>query len=54
MGPIAGRQALEILENVKKITIILMMTAAQAVDIRSQQLEKIGWDCQLGKNTQKL
>lgn len=54
MGTIAGRQALEILENVKKITTILMFTSAQAIDIRKEQLAKINWEHQLGEKTQEL
>lgn len=54
MGPIAGRQALEIIGNVKKIVAILMLTAAQAVDLRLLQLEKTGFKGKLGASTQQL
>lgn len=37
MGPIAGRQALEILHNVEKILAIHLGVAAQSVDLRSKQ-----------------
>lgn len=39
MGPIAGRQALEILGNVRKILAIHLLNAAQAMDLRRQQFE---------------
>ncbi|MCU0444061.1 MAG: aromatic amino acid lyase [Microscillaceae bacterium] len=51
MGPIAGRQALEIIQNVKKIVAILMLTASQAIDLRQKQLQKAGIDARLGKQT---
>jgi histidine ammonia-lyase len=37
MGPIAGRQALQILENVKKVVAIHLLTAKQAVALRKRQ-----------------
>lgn len=54
MGPIAGRQALEILENVKKILSILLLTAAQGLDLREKQLAQINLSMSLGENTKKL
>jgi histidine ammonia-lyase len=54
MGTIAGRQALEITENVRKIVAILMLTAHQALHLRKKQLAHIGFKVKLGKETQKL
>ena len=54
MGTIGGRQALEILENVRKIVAILMLTATQAIDIRTKQLKKAKVSVQMGKETKKL
>lgn len=54
MGPIAGRQALEILENVKKILSILLLTTAQGLDLREKQLAQINLSMSLGENTKKL
>lgn len=54
MGTIGGRQALEILENVRKIVAILMLTATQAIDIRTKQLKKAKVPTQMGKETKKL
>lgn len=54
MGTIGGRQALEILENVRKIVAILMLTATQAIDIRTKQLKKAKVTTQMGKETKKL
>ncbi|MDX1903889.1 MAG: aromatic amino acid ammonia-lyase [Thermonemataceae bacterium] len=54
MGTIAGRQALQILENVKKVTAILMLTANQAVYLRKQQLAQISFEVKLGTKTQIL
>jgi histidine ammonia-lyase len=54
MGTIAGRQALEMLENVRKILAIHALTAAQALDLRRLQLAKIGLNLQLGAKTQEL
>lgn len=42
MGPIAGRQALEILGNAEKVLVIQLMTAAQALDMRLRQMEHWG------------
>jgi len=42
MGPIAGRQALEMLHNVEKILAIHLLTAAQAVDLRQNQFAQLG------------
>ena len=54
MGSIAGRQALEILGNVKKVLAILLLTAAQALEIRVQQLQKINFEAQLGAGSMDL
>ncbi|TAG87898.1 MAG: histidine ammonia-lyase [Bacteroidetes bacterium] len=54
MGPIAGRQALEILENVKKILSILLLTATQALDLRIEQLSITDFEIKLGENTKIL
>ena len=54
MGTIAGRQALEILSNVQKITAILMLTAHQALHLRKIQLEAIDYPVRLGKATEVL
>lgn len=53
MGPIAGRQALEIIGNVEKILAVHRLTAAQALDLRRKQLESIGLKPQLGTGTAK-
>jgi histidine ammonia-lyase len=54
MGPIAGRQALEIIENVKKIVAILMLTASQAIDLRQKQLLKAKIEVRLGTKTEQF
>jgi histidine ammonia-lyase len=54
MGTIAGRQALEMLGNIKKIVAILMLTAFQAVSLRKIQLESIDYEVRLGIKTQIL
>jgi len=54
MGTIAGRQALEMIENVRKITAILMLTAHQALHLRKLQLEQIDYKIKLGKETKDL
>lgn len=54
MGSIAGRQALEIIGNVKKIVAILMITAHQALHLRKKQLARIGYKVKLGKETALL
>lgn len=41
MGPIGGRQALEIIGNVEKILSIHLMNAAQALDLRKIQFQKL-------------
>lgn len=51
MGPIAGRQAIEILGNVEKILAIHRLTAAQALDLRCKQLESIGIQPKIGAGT---
>lgn len=53
MGPIAGRQLLQIINNVKKVLAIHILTAKQAVAMRLQQFEgKI--PVQLAEATQQL
>jgi histidine ammonia-lyase len=53
MGPIAGRQLLEILGNVQKVLAIHTLTAKQAVDMRLQQFQgKI--PVQMAEPTQQL
>jgi len=54
MGTIGGRQALEIIDNVKKVTAILMLTAHQALCLRKLQLEQIDYKIKLGKETKDL
>ncbi len=54
MGSIAGRQALEVLGNVKKVLAILLLTAAQALEIRVLQIKKINFKEQLGKGSEAL
>lgn len=54
MGTIGGRQALEILENVRKILAIHLLTAAQGLDLRKNQFEKAGLPTNLGIKTQEL
>lgn len=41
MGPIAGRQALEILDNVEKILAVHLLNAAQALDLRKKQFSEL-------------
>lgn len=53
MGPIAGRQALEILENVKKITIIAVLAAHHAAELRRNQFEKREISAQMADATEK-
>ncbi len=54
MGSIAGRQALEVLGNVKKVLAILLLTAAQALEIRVLQLQKINFEEHLGSGSAAL
>lgn len=54
MGTIAGRQALEIIENVEKIAAIHILTAVQALDLRTKQLKNIGFNCIWSENAQKM
>lgn len=42
MGPIAGRQALEIIHNVEKVLAIHLLTSTQALDMRRLQLVQWG------------
>jgi histidine ammonia-lyase len=53
MGPIAGRQALEIIGNVEKIMTMHWLTAAQALDLRQKQLETHNLSAQMGKGSAK-
>jgi histidine ammonia-lyase len=54
MGTIGGRQALEMLENVRKIVAIHLLTSAQALDVRCKQLQKINFEVHLGIGTHHL
>ena len=54
MGPIAGRQALEILENVKKILSIALLAGHHAAAIRQKQFENIGIPAQMAEATKSL
>lgn len=42
MGPIAGRQALEILGNVEKVALIHLLCSTQALELRMRQLDAWG------------
>lgn len=53
MGPIAGRQALEILENVKKITAISIIAAHHAAEMRRKQFAKGGITAKMSASTEK-
>jgi histidine ammonia-lyase len=54
MGPIAGRQALEIIDNVKKVIAIHLLTSTQALDLRKKQLSYFSIPFEIGKNTTKI
>jgi histidine ammonia-lyase len=54
MGAIAGRQALEILGNVKKVITIAILTAHHAAEIRRSQFEKFGLEAEMAKPTTEL
>ncbi|HQU86698.1 MAG TPA: aromatic amino acid ammonia-lyase [Pyrinomonadaceae bacterium] len=54
MGTIAGRQALEILGNVKKIVTIAILTAHHAAEIRQNQFMKYGVEATFAKATGEL
>lgn len=54
MGPIAGRQALEILENVKKIVSIALLAAHHAAALRQKQFENIGIKTKMAEATKNL
>ncbi len=54
MGPIAGRQALEILENVKKISAIALLAAHHGAALRQKQFENIGIAARMATATQNL
>lgn len=53
MGPIAGRQALEILGNVKKITAIAILAAHHAAELRRTQFADRGISAQMSAATEK-
>lgn len=53
MGTIAGRQAAEILQNVKKIVCIHLLCSSQALDLRRKQLGDLV-PVQVGKGTDAL
>ncbi len=53
MGPIAGRQALEILGNVKKITAIAILAAHHAAELRRNQFDNRGISAQMSEATEK-
>ncbi|MGI8884346.1 MAG: HAL/PAL/TAL family ammonia-lyase [Pyrinomonadaceae bacterium] len=54
MGAMAGRQALEILGNVKNVIIIAILTAHHAAQIRRDQFDKFGLKTEMGKATTEL
>ena len=54
MGAMAGRQALEILGNVKNVIVIAILTAHHAAQIRRDQFDKIGLKAEMGKATTEL
>ncbi len=54
MGANAGRHAYRILENLKKITAILCLVSAQAVDLRKKQLSFLDSALKLGETTEIL
>ena len=54
MGATAGRQALQILENVKNVVVIAVLTAHHAAEIRRNQFEKLGLETGMGKATGEL
>ncbi|HEX8368429.1 MAG TPA: aromatic amino acid ammonia-lyase [Pyrinomonadaceae bacterium] len=54
MGATAGRQALQILGNVKNVIIIAILTAHHAAEIRRNQFEKLGLETEMGKATGEL
>ena len=54
MGATAGRQALQILENVKNVIVIAILTAHHAAQIRWNQFEKFGLETEMGEATAEL
>lgn len=54
MGPIAGRQALQILENVKNIIIIAILTAHHAAQMRQNQFDEYKLQAKMGESTKEL
>ncbi len=54
MGATAGRQALEILENVKKVITIAILTAHHAMEIRRRQFKQFDLEPEMAKPTAAL
>lgn len=54
MGATAGRQALQILENVKNVILIAILTAHHAAQIRRNQFEEFGLETGMAKATAEL
>lgn len=54
MGATAGRQALQILENVKNVIVIAVLTAHHAAEIRRRQFAKFALETRMGKATGEL
>ncbi len=54
MGATAGRQALEILENVKKVITIATLTAHHAMEIRRRQFKQFDLELEMAKPTAEL
>ncbi|HEX8249997.1 MAG TPA: aromatic amino acid lyase [Pyrinomonadaceae bacterium] len=54
MGATAGRQALQILGNVKNVIIIAILTAHHAAAIRRNQFAEFGLETEMGKATGEL
>jgi histidine ammonia-lyase len=54
MGATAGRQALQILENVKNVVVIGVLTAHHAAEIRRRQFAEFALETRMGKATGEL
>jgi histidine ammonia-lyase len=54
MGATAGRQALQILGNVKNVLVIAVLTAHHAAEIRRRQFAQLGLKTEMGKATAEL
>jgi len=54
MGATAGRQAYEILGNVRKIITIAILTAHHAMEIRQRQFRKCGFEARIAEPTEAL